>query len=73
MALKSFNYKGDKLFLKDKFGNLFPIINKDYTSIMHFKNIDLTSYNFKHNIRIELFDENEKQINEIFNKIKSQD
>jgi len=73
MALKDFNYKDDKLYLKDRFGNLFPIVNNGYTSIMHFKNIDLTNYNFNSSIRIELFNENETEINNILKKVKNQD
>lgn len=70
MTLKKFEYeKAD--FLKDRFGNLFPIVNNGYTSIMHFKNIDLTDYNFNCSIRIELFDEDENEINDIINKVKN--
>lgn len=69
MALKTFKYEGSKLSLKDKFGNIFPIINDSYTSIMHFKNIDLTKENIKGNIRIELFNESPKEINDILNNL----
>jgi len=72
MILKEFNYKDNDLFLKDRLGNLFPILNGYYTSILHFKNIDLTNHNFNANIRIELFDEDEQQITKILNKVKSQ-
>jgi len=70
MALKTFEYSNAD-YLKDKFNNLFPIINNGYTSIMHFKNIDLTDLNLNTNLRIELFDEDEKDINKILNKIKN--
>lgn len=70
MALKSFEYS-DSDYLKDKFGNLFPIINNEYTSIMHFKNIDLTDLKLNTSIRIELFDETEKEIDKILSKIKN--
>ena len=70
MALKSFEYSNAD-YLKDKFGNLFPIINNEYTSIMHFKNIDLTDLKLNTNLRIELFDESGKEIEKILNKIKN--
>lgn len=70
MAIKDFKYKENNLFLQDKFNNKFPIINDWYTSIMHFKNIDLINENVKGAIRLELFDEKEKEINDILKHIQ---
>lgn len=71
------NCKHDKYFLKNKQNELFPIITKNCkTHIMHHKKIDLLN-NIKElkemgitNYRLELFDENEIQIQNILNKIK---
>ena len=67
MIIKKFHLTGKDLYLKDKFGNKFKILNNDYTSIMSSKNIDLLNENVKTNKRIMLLDEN---INDIKNIIK---
>lgn len=68
MAIKHLNYSGD--YLVDKFENKYPIINDHYTSILHFKNFDIIDKNIKGNLRIELFDEDEKQISKILERLK---
>jgi hypothetical protein len=65
MALKDFKYKENNLLLEDRMGNKFPIINDSYTSIIHFKNINLTNYNLNTNIRYEFFNETEEEINNL--------
>ena len=66
MILKDFHFKGDNLSLKDRFGNVFPIINGKYTTILHCNN--LVKNNIKGNSRIILFNENEKQIKTLINQ-----
>ena len=65
-------------YLKDQYGNMYPIICKEQvTSIMHYKNIDLISNINQYksleisNFRIELFDEKEKEILNIINRIRN--
>jgi putative protease len=65
MILKDFYIKDSNLFLKDRLGHLFSIINGDYTTILHYKNIEKKS--IKGDIRFNLFDEKEKEINDILN------
>lgn len=67
----------NKYCLKDQYGNMYPIISKNNTtSIMHYKNIDLISdiKQYKalgiNNFRIELFDEKEKDILNIIEKVR---
>lgn len=58
MILKTYR-KGK--YLKNNLNNYFPIINGDYTTILHHQNINLKN----HKGRIILFDENEKEINNL--------
>ena len=67
MIIKNFHLNYNNLTLIDKFGNKFKIINKDYCTILHSKNINIPRKNIKTNTRIILLDES---INEIDNIIK---
>ena len=69
MVIKNFYLKGKNLVLKDKFGNMFPIINDKYCTILHSKNINLIKQNINTNTRLILLDENERQIDEL-NKVR---
>ena len=60
MILKTFRKDGD--YLKNNTNNYFPIIHGDYTTILHHQNIDLRKYKG----RYILFDETEKEINDLF-------
>ena len=59
MILKTFRNDGD--YLKNNMNNYFPIIHGNYTTILHHQNIDLRKYKG----RYILFDENEKEINDL--------
>lgn len=65
MILKDFHIKDNNLSLKDRLGNIFPIINEKYITILHCNNI---IKNIKGNSRIILFNENEKQIKTLINQ-----
>ena len=63
-------------YLKDK-DKMYPIITSNcLTHILHYKNIDLIDDIYKYkdidNFRIELFDENEHEIDKLINRIKAQ-
>ena len=60
MILKDFRKDGK--YLKNNMNNYFPIIHGNYTTILHHQNIDLRKYKG----RYILFDETEKEINDIF-------
>ena len=68
MIIKKFHLKGNNIILKDKFNNEYKIINNNYTSIIHCKNINLLKDNIKTNKRIILLDENNMEINNITSK-----
>ena len=70
---------GNKYYLKDQDENEYPILNtKHYTHIMHKEPLDRL-HNIKYclnngitNFRIELLDENKKEIDYLLNKIKKE-
>jgi len=71
------NCKQNKYYLKNKQGELFPIVNKNCkTHIMHHKKVNMIDRlnELKNigitNFRLEFFDENDTQILNILNKIK---
>lgn len=68
----------DKYYLKDQYDNMYPIVNeKHLTHILHYKNLniinDISEYKELgiNNYRIELYDEDKKQIKEIINEIRN--
>lgn len=72
------NCKKNNYYLKNKYNELFPILTKNCkTHIMHHEKINLIDCigelksNGLCNVRIELFDESEKEVLDIINKIKT--
>ena len=69
MVIKKFDIKGDA-FIKDKFGNKYQIINNNYCTILHSKNINLINKKIKSNTRIIFFDETIETINKILKNME---
>ncbi|MBR3898352.1 MAG: U32 family peptidase [Bacilli bacterium] len=72
MILKDFYLKGENILLKNKFGKIYPIINNQYTKILHSDNIDKTDEKIKTDVRIILYDEDNNKVNTLLNKIKNE-
>ena len=67
MILKDFYDKDKGLSLRNNMGDNFPIINGDYTTILHHENIERIAQG---NIRILLYDEDKKEILRLIEKYK---
>ncbi len=67
MILKDFYDKDKGLSLRNNMGDSFPIINGDYTTILHHENIERMAQG---NIRILLYDEDKKEILRLIEKYK---
>ena len=67
MILKDFYDKDNGLSLRNNMGDSFPIINGDYTTILHHENIERMAQG---NIRILLYDEDKKEILRLIEKYK---
>ncbi len=70
--------KKNKYYLKNKYNELFPIFTRNCkTHIMHHEKLNLINYlnELKEyglcNVRVELFDENEKEVLDIIKQIKT--
>lgn len=67
MILKDFYDRENGLSLRNNVGNIFPIINGDYTTILHHENIDRNALG---NERILLYNEKKDEVLNILEKHK---